>query len=102
MNMIQFNELKKRVLDFSECRTWDEIHGLIQDELELPEWYGQNLAALWDSLTGIMYVPADVTIIYRPEATKRSEEVADDIRKIITIFERAVTKYNEITLSVDM
>ena len=101
MNLIQFLEPKKRVLDFSECRYWDEVHQLIQDELELPEWYGQNLDALWDSINGIMYLPADVTIIYKPKA-KKPEEWKDAIGEIIEVFKEAEQKYHFITVTVEM
>lgn len=92
---------KERLLDFSKCQYLGEIHEVIQKELELPEWYGQNLSALWDSITGIMYVPADIKIIFKPE-TKKAEALAPEIREIISIFERAVSEYNEITLHLEI
>lgn len=101
MNNTKYFVPKKRILDFSQCQYLGEVHQIIRQELELPEWYGQNLDALWDSLTGIMYVPADVTIIYKPE-TKKGEELACEVSKIISIFERAILEYNEITLHVEM
>ena len=52
----------KRELDFSKCRYLGEIHEVIREEFELPDWYGTNLDALWDSVTGIMYTPADITV----------------------------------------
>ena len=51
----------KRELDFSKCRYLGEIHEVIREKFELPGWYGTNLDALWDSVTGIMYTPADIT-----------------------------------------
>ncbi len=101
MNCTKYFIPKERVLDFSKCRYLGEIHQVIQQELELPEWYGQNLDALWDSITGIMYVPADITIIYKPE-TEGSQELAPEIRKIIDAFKEAAQEYNEITLHVEM
>ena len=55
-----------RHLDFSDCGTLGEVHEQIRKELELPRWYGQNPDALWDSLTGIMAIPEDVTTVYKP------------------------------------
>ena len=55
-------EMKKFQLDFSKCTTWGEIYAVIKRELELPEWCGENVNALWDALTGIMHVPAEITV----------------------------------------
>lgn len=101
MNYTKYFIPKKRTLDFSKCQYLGELHQVIQQELELPEWYGQNLDALWDSITGIMYVPADITIIYKPE-TKGSEKLATEVNKIIDVFKEAVEEYNEITLYVEI
>ena len=59
-----------------------EIHRIIQEKLELPQWYGNNLYALWDALTGIMYVPANIKIIYKPKK-ETSTELSDEVYKII-------------------
>ena len=101
MNCTKYFISKQRVLDFSKCQYLGEVHQVIQQKLELPEWYGQNLDALWDSITGIMYVPADITIIYKPE-TQKSEKLASEISKIIDVFKEAAQEYNEITLHVEM
>ncbi len=101
MNNTKYFISKQRVLDFSKCQYLGEVHQVIQQKLELPEWYGQNLDALWDSITGIMYVPADIIIIYKPE-TQKSEELASEIKKIIDVFKEAAQEYNEITLHVEM
>lgn len=55
-------DIKIRNLDFSECRYLGEIYEVIKNELELPEWVGANLDALWDSVTGIMHTPAEIRI----------------------------------------
>ena len=101
MNYMKYFIPRQRVLDFSKCQYLGEIHQIIQQELELPEWYGQNLDALWDSITGIMHVPVDITIIYKPE-TQKSEELVSEISKIINVFKEAAQEYNEITLHIEM
>jgi len=99
MNSINSFAPKKRILDFSNCRYLEEIHQIIQQELELPEWHGKNLDALWDSITGIMYVPAVITIIFHPE-TKQAESLTLEVKKIINVFKEAVQEYDEIVLYV--
>ena len=55
-------ETRKFELDFSECSTWGEIYREIKKKLELPDWCGENLDALWDAMTGMMYTPAQITV----------------------------------------
>lgn len=50
MNMTD-KKVMHRILDFSKCEYLGEIHQVIQEKLELPQWYGGNLDALWDALT---------------------------------------------------
>lgn len=38
------------ILDFSNCKTLGELHGILKEQFGLPEYYGENWDALWDSL----------------------------------------------------
>lgn len=93
------DELKKYILDFSECNYLGEIHQKIQTVLELPDWYGQNLDALWDSITGIMYLPAEITIIFQPQ-TIQALQLSEEVDKIITVFTEASNEFGEIVLNI--
>ena len=98
---IKDKKVVKRILNFSNCQYLGEVHKIIREKLELPQWYGENLDALWDALTGIMYVPANITIIYKP-LKMASVELSNEISKIVEVFEEAVREYNEFILSIDM
>ena len=100
MNIIDYLYSKDRVLDFSNCKYLGEVHELIKKELELPEFYGCNLDALWDAVTGLMYVPANIKIIFKPE-TAAAQKLADEIEKIISVFKEAEQEYNEIKLAIE-
>lgn len=94
---IEHMKTKTRTLDFSSCKYLGEIHEIIKNELELPEWYGGNLDALWDAVTGLMYVPANIRIIFKPE-TKASQNLSEEVEKIISIFIEAEKEFGEITV----
>ena len=100
MNTIDYLYSKDRILDFSKCKYLGEIHEIIKKELELPEWYGANLDALWDSITGIMYVPASIKIIYKPE-TKASQKLSDEVEQIISVFLEAQEEYGQIKVIIE-
>ena len=87
-------ETRKFELDFSECSTWGEVYREIKKKLELPDWCGENLDALWDALTGIMYIPAEITV---------SKKVANKgllsvIEQIIDVMHEAENTYHEIAV----
>lgn len=100
MNTIDYLHSKDRVLDFSSCKYLGEVHEIIKTELELPDWYGENLDALWDAVTGLMYVPANIKIIFKTE-TKATENLSDEIDKIISVFFEAQEEYNQIRVTVE-
>jgi len=86
---------KDRYIDFTDCKTLGELHQILKEELELPDFYGENLDALWDSITGLMYVPAKITI------KKGGAKVLHEyIEKVVKIFNRAVDEYGDITVEV--
>lgn len=64
---------KKIVIDFSECQYVRSLHNEIKNKLNLPDWYGGNLDALWDSLTGMIETPVEVKLIFRPK-TKAAQK----------------------------
>ena len=86
----------ERVLDFSKCSYIGEVYDVIKKELELPEWCGENLDALWDAVTGMMYTPANITI----RSATKSKELQQSIDDIITVFREAEKEYHEIAVVI--
>lgn len=41
------------IIDCAEAENKAQLHDLLASKLELPEWYGRNLDALYDCLTDI-------------------------------------------------
>ena len=85
-----------RNIDFSECKYLGEMYAVLKRELELPAWYGENLDALWDGITGIMYTPAEIRI----NKTVGRKELRADVEEMIEVFREAEEKYGEITVVV--
>jgi len=50
--MYQFKELS--TLDFSQINRINDIHQIIKDELDFPDYYGMNWDASWDCLTDMI------------------------------------------------
>ena len=87
-------EIRKFELDFSECSTWGEVYREIKKKLELPDWCGENLDALWDAVTGMMYTPAQITVSKKV----KNNRLAADVQQIISVLYEAEEKYGQITV----
>ena len=87
-------EIRKFELDFSECSTWGEVYREIKKKLELPDWCGENLDALWDAVTGMMYTPAQITVSKKV----KNNSLAADVQQIISVLYEAEEKYGQITV----
>jgi len=92
---------KKIVIDFSECQYVGSLHNEIKNKLNLPDWYGGNLDALWDSLTGIIETPVEIKIVFKPK-TKATQKMEPYVNQIIGVFKDAENEYNEIKLFTDI
>ena len=80
--------MKSITVDFSGCKYPLDLHNKVREALELPEWYGNNLDALWDMLTGFIETPINITAVYKPE-TKYAEGLRESVIKIIEVFREA-------------
>lgn len=87
-------------IDFSNCKYIGSVHKEIKEKLELPEWYGENLDALWDALIGIAQTPTIVKIIFKPQ-TISSKKLTPYINEVINVFNEAVEKCNEINVIIE-
>lgn len=85
-------ETRNFELDFSECSTWGEVYREIKKKLELPDWCGENLDALWDAVTGMMYTPAQITVSKKV----KNNSLEADVQQIISVLYEAEEKYGKI------
>ena len=53
--------MKRVNLDFSQCATKEDVHAYLKKEFGFPEYYGNNLDALFDVLGDIA---EDINIIF--------------------------------------
>jgi len=48
------------VLNTIEINQYADLHDWLIEKLSLPEWYGRNLDALWDCITGYIQLPVTI------------------------------------------
>lgn len=51
------------VFDFNSISTVKKFYATCKKELDLPDYFGENLDALWDCLT--TYIPLPVKVIFK-------------------------------------
>lgn len=78
MNTATFN--------FERIGTIEDFYKLAKTELQLPDHFGENLDALWDSVTGDVKLPVQVQFI---NMTMNQLEQFD---KLILLFEEATAE----------
>ena len=75
--MYQYKELY--TLDFSKVNSIQEIHQIIKDELDFPDYYGMNWYAFWDCLTDMIGDPIHIEIIGMERIQTKSPDCAEII-----------------------
>ncbi len=85
-------------IDFSNCKSDDDLHELLKEKLDFADYYGKNLDALWDCITGDMYLPAYVTI---GGFRHLSKDLHTSVEEIISVFKDAETMYGCIRLIIE-
>ena len=64
----------------------------IKEKLNLPEWYGENLDALWDALIGIVETPINIKIIFARK-TSAAKNIPPYINEVINFFNDSAEQY---------
>lgn len=83
-------------IDGNKINTVDELHDFLATELDLPNYYGKNLDALWDILSG---VNTKITIkwIHFIESENKFGNYAN---QMVKVFEKLDRDFNKIELHV--
>ncbi|MBQ8525936.1 MAG: barstar family protein [Clostridia bacterium] len=76
--------MKKIIVNFSNCKFIGEVHKVLKEAFSFPEYYGENLSALWDCLRYYSLDPISVEVIGLSEI---SEELSDYMNEIFQIFD---------------
>ena len=50
-------------IDFTDIGDYDDFYAQLKEKLTLPEFFGDNLDALYDSLTGFVKLPLHIEFV---------------------------------------
>ncbi len=74
--------MKKVKLDGVVCRSQEELHDQLKTILHLPDYYGKNLDALWDCLTGEVTLPVELTWVNFQKSKDALGDYAESLRQL--------------------
>ena len=72
--MYQFKE--KYTIDFTNVKDYLEMHFVIRDALDWPDYYGCNWDAFWDCLTNMIGRPIHIEILGLDIIERRFDDAA--------------------------
>ena len=87
--------MKIVTMDFTGVEYIGQVHLILTEALDFPEWYGKNLDALWDLLTGYI----EPCIINIKGLREVSKELTQYMQKVVNILLEAEKTYNRIQIN---
>ena len=76
-----------KLIDFAGCESREELYAVLRREMAWEDWYGGNLDALWDVLTGLPHEGGRFTVAL-PRADSPVYDYAEKIRAVFAEAER--------------
>lgn len=80
--------MKQVIFDFNTIQTADDFYEAAKIHLQLPEYFGNNLDALWDCVTGDMELPVEILFI-------------NMITPQLEIFEGVISVFEDASIELD-
>ncbi|GIP27807.1 putative ribonuclease inhibitor YrdF [Paenibacillus sp. J23TS9] len=62
------------IFDGGKVDNIDQLHAVLKEALQLPDFYGNNLDALWDCLTGWVEMPLMIHWLHFQESEEKLGE----------------------------
>lgn len=85
--------MKTIYIDFAEIGDYEEFYEQLKEKLELPEFFGDNLDALYDSLTGFVEMPLHL------EFVNMGVDQLEDFEDLLTTLEDADEELDEFSFA---
>ncbi|GAB2674194.1 barstar family protein [Paenibacillus thermoaerophilus] len=90
--------MREVILDGGKIDNVAQLHALLKEALELPDYYGNNLDALWDCLTGWVNMPLTIRWSHVQESEKKLGEYS---RQLLQLFRDAEKEIEGFQLQLD-
>ncbi|RCX32409.1 MULTISPECIES: barstar family protein [Bacillus amyloliquefaciens group] len=74
------------IIDGKDVTSTETLHRILKDQLDFPDFYGENLNALWDCLTGWIEYP--LTLVWKNFEFSQ-KELGSDADDVLELFQEA-------------
>lgn len=71
------------IIDLKNIESIEQLHEMFSKDLDFPGWYGMNWNAFWDAITGLVEMPAKLTLSGWDEFSTRFPEDSQILTEII-------------------
>lgn len=88
--------MKYVLLDGSKMTSKETVHAYLASTMSFPDYYGNNLDALWDVLTTISE-PVDITLINKKELMDHLNEYAN---ALLALMQEASTVNDKVIFNI--
>lgn len=85
--------MKEVYIDFSEIGDYEDFYTQLKEKLTLPEYFGDNLDALFDSITGDIKLPLHI------EFVNMSVDQLETFEDLLTTLEDAEDEVEDFSFS---
>lgn len=85
--------MKEIYIDFTEIGDYEDFYAQLKSKLDLPEYFGGNLDALYDSITGYVELPLHL------EFVNMSVDQLETFEDLLTTLEDADDDLDEFTFA---
>ena len=85
--------MKEIYIDFTDIGDYEDFYTQLKSKLVLPEYFGDNLDALYDSITGFVELPLHI------EFVNMSVEQLEDFEDLLTTLEDAEDEMEDFSFS---
>ncbi|AMK73088.1 MULTISPECIES: barstar family protein [Bacillus] len=75
--------MRKIMIDGRDFENIEVLHDVLKDKLDFPDYYGGNLDALWDCLTGWVDLPLTLVLINFEFSKKFLGSYANDVLEVL-------------------
>ncbi|EWH20106.1 barstar family protein [Bacillus haynesii] len=90
--------MKQVILYGEKITSVSDLHKALKEQLELPDYYGENLDALWDCLTGWVSMPL---LIEWKNVEKSRNYLGDQAEAYLQLFREAEETLNGFQLKTE-
>ena len=80
------SKVKEYIVDFRDVKYYLEMHFVIRDALDFPDYYGCNWDALWDCMTNMLGRPVHIRIIGLDVIERKFDDAAEKLIEILKEF----------------